>query len=345
VKCGACHLQVADRSGTDTAYAQYKGLKFGACTDCHKDPHQSRLGPNCTQCHGTDGWRTTAQKSIDHDKTDFPLRGKHVSVACDKCHKTGDILARIPHARCTDCHKDPHANRLGPDCTQCHSPAGWRTLVQKTFDHDRTPFPLRGKHVSTPCEKCHTSGDKQARLPHARCADCHADVHRAQFAQRPDSGHCESCHSVDTFKPAVFTVKDHASTRFPLAGAHLAQTCLACHESTLSDALGKYRRYRYDDRSCLACHQDVHAGQFVLTDPPKQCTDCHGVEQWRLPNFDHNARTAYKLEGAHKTVPCLKCHKTEQIKGQSVVSYRETPKTCEYCHGGKRPAGDVGQKG
>jgi NAD-dependent SIR2 family protein deacetylase len=79
----------------------------------------------------------------------------------------------------------------------------------------------------------------------------------------------------------------------------------------------------------------------MLTDPPKTCTQCHGVEQWQMPDFDHDARTSYKLEGAHRRVPCLKCHKTEQIKGQSVIVYRETPKLCEYCHGGLRPSGDV----
>ena len=345
VKCASCHAQKADRSGSDTSYVQYKDLKFQACTDCHKDPHQNRLGPNCTQCHGTDGWRTTAQKSVDHDKTDFPLRGKHVTVACDKCHKSKDILAKIPHAACTECHKDPHANRLGPNCTQCHTTDGWRILVEKSFDHSKTDFPLRGRHVSTPCEKCHTSGTRSARIPHALCANCHADVHRGQFAARPDSGRCEGCHTEQSFTPARFTVKDHAATKFPLEGAHLAQSCLICHESTLTDAKGKYRRYRFENRTCLACHNDVHAGQFTLTDPPRECTHCHGVEQWRLPEFDHNSHTTYKLEGAHKTVPCLKCHKSEQIKGQTVVVYRETPRKCEHCHGGVRPAGEVGQEG
>jgi len=63
----------------------------------------------------------------------------------------------------------------------------------------------------------------------AACTDCHADAHAGQFARSPGGADCARCHTVAGFSPATFTVADHARTAYPLAGAHLATPCVACH--------------------------------------------------------------------------------------------------------------------
>jgi hypothetical protein len=213
------------------------------------------------------------------------------------------------------------------------------------IDHDKTDFPLRGLHAKVTCNKCHTAGDPLKAVAHQKCTDCHKDTHRGQFVSRPDGGACETFHNVHGFRPALFTLVDHGQTDFRLEGGHLAQPCMACHKSTLSDDRGKYMNYEFEDRSCTGCHKDIHSGQFLATEPVYNCTTCHSVEQWSIGSFDHNSRTTYKLEGAHQKVACDKCHKSERQNEIKVIKYRATPRRCEACHGGIRPPGDVGQDG
>jgi hypothetical protein len=83
--------------------------------------------------------------------------------------------------------------------------------------------------------------------------DCHADNHRGQFKAGYSKGECQSCHDNNGFAPAHYTVADHARSRFPLLGAHLAVPCTQCHV-VLRDSKGEYREYRMDDISCARCH-------------------------------------------------------------------------------------------
>ncbi len=61
-------------------------------------------------------------------------------------------------------------------CAACHSPAGWRLSAgagASGFDHDRTGFPLRGRHAASACSQCHTG----AGAPATTCERCHRDPH------------------------------------------------------------------------------------------------------------------------------------------------------------------------
>ena len=47
---------------------------------------------------------------FDHSKTQFVLDGKHMNVACNKCHKEVNdqgvtfVLYKIKEFKCEDCH-------------------------------------------------------------------------------------------------------------------------------------------------------------------------------------------------------------------------------------------------
>ncbi len=60
---------------------------------------------------------------FDHNKTHFPLTGKHTKVACENCHTK--TLENTPK-ECIACHKkdDVHRGRR-PDCADCHTPNNW----------------------------------------------------------------------------------------------------------------------------------------------------------------------------------------------------------------------------
>lgn len=410
VTCAKCHPNRNDTlaSDPDRQFMVLKGIAHARCSDCHQDPHQGRFGATCQSCHSTAGWKEGARSNFDHDRTGFPLTGQHRQVACASCHKTRDpsgavTFHRMAHGKCTDCHRDPHQGRQGPTCQQCHSTAGWRVVgARSNFNHDKTRFPLRGEHREVACQQCHTPGRGLRIAKFDRCADCHQDVHQGQFAKRPAGTACESCHTVEGFSPSTFTVADHQKSRYPLQGAHLAVACVACHTrprgsrliqfrfpSTACQvchgdphkgdvarfvaqggcetchAVESWRRVIFDhdrtgfslegghqgvpcrschkapdrmkglSRACASCHGDPHEGQFARASTPMQCQQCHSVVGWSRITFDHDRRSRFKLEGAHRNVPCGACHKTERKDGKPFVRFKPLPVTCEGCHAGQ----------
>ena len=61
-----------------------------------------------------------------HDKTKYPLDGKHQGTACAACHvpsKPEDARYRkVVFRTCTACHADKHKGEFGKDdCATCHS--------------------------------------------------------------------------------------------------------------------------------------------------------------------------------------------------------------------------------
>jgi hypothetical protein len=313
VACARCHPS-APGGGQ-----KFHAVAHETCATCHRDPHGGRLGPQCASCHTTEGWSRIEQGRFDHGRTRFPLTGRHQRVACARCHAAqaggGLRFQGTPFQTCTACHKDPHAGRLGAQCATCHSPEGWERVEKGRFDHDRTGYPLRGRHASVACSSCHSPGRPRA-MPHARCTDCHADRHAGQLARRPDGGRCESCHDVDGFEPARFTIDDHGRTSYPLTGAHLAVACDACHQQVPLErlrALGfgrgegppqRTEQFRFASTRCSECHQDPHRG---ATTRLGTCDTCHRTEAWAAVAFDH-ARTRFPLEEGHARVACRSCH-------------------------------------
>lgn len=131
----------------------------------------------------------------------------------------------------------------------------------------------------------------------------------------------------------------HKETRFPLTGAHIAVPCAQCH---LEQPRGSRApvQYRFEDRSCTACHNDPHSGQFREQMAAKRadgraagCEACHTTVQWKeLRGFDH-ARTKFPLLGAHRGVACIDCHRPPALeKTMEHVNYRAAPLQCSGCH-------------
>lgn len=333
VECVKCHV-------VEQEVVRYAGIAGDNCTACHTDPHAGRMGADCASCHGDDAWKPVTR--FDHARTAFPLTGLHAQVACDKCHldtaeaPVGALrFASVTIGNCVPCHSDPHEDRLGADCASCHTTGGWKIVEvvgDGGFDHGRTRFALIGLHKVVACEKCHTAESKTVELVFDRCERCHADAHEGQFAGRVARSACQDCHDENGFKPARFTVADHANTRFALAGAHLAQPCVACHRVETFPSGNECRRFVIDDTRCEACHTDVHAGQFAATAPVRPCGECHTLSAWRDFGFDHDKNTSYRLEAKHRSARCDGCHPGVSQGESSYVRYRGTPTACEACH-------------
>jgi hypothetical protein len=340
VQCQSCHT-----AGSD-GQPQYAGIRFSACSDCHRDPHKGAFKQGCESCHSTSTWKkSTFTSTFDHTKTQFPLLGKHLDVSCIACHAAGDFKTPIPHSACADCHKpDPHSGQFlaRPDkgrCESCHTVQGWAPSTFAVADHARTGFPLTFPHATVKCASCHTPAGKNTRfkIKFAACVDCHADEHQGQFAGTPWRNRCEQCHSGATFKTTSYTLPKHQQSSFPLSGSHAAVACNDCHKPLLGT---KVIPYHFAQLNCTTCHDDVHKGQFAsrmavkdASGKPLGCEACHNTKTWKdLSKFDH-AQTSFPLLGSHRAVACTDCHKPPNMELTLMhVQFTNAPKTCVECH-------------
>jgi hypothetical protein len=343
VACNKCHnasqipaeqrasIKIKDPSRT------YLGLST-QCVTCHEDEHKGRLGQNCLSCHNFADWKAINIGQFNHSSTRYPLTGLHAQVQCGKCHITaadGKPQYRgIAFNQCFDCHTDPHHGSFPQGCQSCHSTMGWKKIslqaVNESFDHSKTKFPLQGRHTAVGCAQCHANGDFKRPIAFARCMDCHKpDPHNGQFAKRTDAGECASCHTVQGWKPSTFTVKEHASTGYPLQGAHGRLQCAQCHVPKGKDTLFHVKFDR-----CTDCHSDRHAGQFAAAPYFNACDRCHTVEFYKPSTFTlakHKA-TRFMLTGGHVAVPCADCHKESAEFPKPAVAFRWTNLNCTSCH-------------
>lgn len=348
LKCEDCHkaanireIELFKKNEKDPQRT-FLGLQQ-ACLSCHHDEHRGQLEKDCLTCHNMDSWKPAPK--FNHNKTGYPLTGRHKNVKCAQCHKTVTDnkfsdddsfirFAQVKHNLCTDCHQDVHNNKFGPTCTQCHNTSGWQNYNEKSFNHNKTRYPLKGKHAALQCESCHKPGQPLRIARFQNCMDCHSDFHQGQFARRSQKGACEECHTVNGFSPSLFSITDHQKTDFQLQGSHLAVPCFACHKTITSRASRvKTIQFQFTAHQCINCHQDVHKGQttrFVSKQKSSedQCAYCHNVESWRNVSFDHS-KTGFILEGRHLTTACSSCHWQEN---SADWTFKSVAKECSSCH-------------
>ena len=293
VACASCHV----------AGKPYRKAAT-ECVDCHKkeEPHEGKLGRDCSSCHDATAWRQT---HFDHDKTSYPLHDKHTDVPCMGCH-FGNRYKGTPK-ECASCHEpdDVHRGERGVKCGSCHSTTGWKTAK---FDHKKeTGFALEGAHASIDCQDCHRSGNLQQKIP-KDCFGCHQgqDAHAGRFGTQ-----CDQCHGNDKWKPPSF---DHSRDgHWDLTGRHQKVACYSCHTAVIAK-----QKLPTD---CASCHRasDVHAGKLGT-----QCEQCHTTEGWKSSiTFDHDL-TSFPLVGLHVAVTCEQCHRTRK--------YRDAGHGCNDCH-------------
>jgi hypothetical protein len=340
VPCDKCHTPAhmipADRSlikMKDPAKS-FMGLSPN-CLTCHNDPHKGQLGNECAKCHNVENWK--AAKEFDHTKTRYPLTGLHIKVACEKCHKPdtpgGPARYRdMKFATCASCHIDPHKGEFKKSCESCHTTSGWKTILPGfDFDHSKTKYPLLGKHAQVACVACHANGDFKKPLAFTNCNDCHKpDPHQGQFEGRAKKGECAECHTVDGWKPSLFGVKEHATSKYPLAGKHIKVECAKCHIPA-----GKETIYKVKFEFCGDCHKDAHDNQFAAAPYNNRCEPCHTVQDFHHTTFTiaKHRNTRFALTGAHAAVSCGDCHKLGAARRtDKVLPFHFEDHSCTACH-------------
>lgn len=322
VPCGNCH-------GTP---ARYRGLDYGGCASCHHDPHGGRFGSACTNCHVEASFKTIQMKAGAHPGVS--LGGGHSRVSCQRCHDRGINARPTRGTGCVSCHKPVHEAPFGKRCESCHAIIRWVGLPTRTGQraHDKTPFPLHGKHVTTACDKCHSPSQppqkRYRELVFDQCKSCHADKHSGEFSKR-GGGECAACHTDEGFSPTLFGADSHASTRFALVGHHVAVPCSACHKNHTAKAPRLV--WNQAERECAKCHDNPHGDQFATEMKKRGCAGCHSALGWDQPNIDHGV---WPLTGRHASTACGRCHtptEADRKLGRG-ASYKNAPTACEGCH-------------
>jgi len=314
VSCGTCH-----------ADGVYTG-KSATCVACHQSDFDGATNPNhkagglptdCASCHTTATWDGA---KFDHSLSQFPLTGAHLAATCQSCHADGVFNGKP--TTCVSCHQpdydkttDPNHRAAGfvVECQTCHTTSVWDGAK---FDHSLSQFPLTGAHLAATCRSCHADGVFDGKP--TTCVSCH----QPDYDQTANPNHgaagfpatCATCHSTVAWAGATF---NHGATAFPLTGAHLAETCQACHADGV---------YRGKPTACVACHQV----DYTTADPshqaakfPTTCGTCHTTATWQGGTFDH-AATSFPLTGAHVAAICKDCHADNVFDGKAT--------TCVSCH-------------
>jgi hypothetical protein len=348
--CKACHLT-----------SNFKApVAHNQCMDCHrKDPHRGQFarradGGDCAACHTVQGFLPATFNAAAHSKTKFPLLDKHAAAPCAKCHipHGAETLYRLKGDDCAVCHADVHKGQFLSSpyenkCESCHTAKGFSPSLFTLARHSRTGFSLAGAHAAVLCADCHKARTDMYPPPPVRyrfeqhlCTDCHSDPHRSQFAARmgelrPDgtAKGCEACHTVKQW--SQISSFDHATTGYPLEGAHRAVACESCHKDRNQRIGLKHVTFASAPRACAGCHEDAHGGQFSAGGST-DCAHCHRTNKWRPATFDHQTGTTYSLDGAHQNVPCALCHQSaKEVSGNRVIMYKPTARGCVSCHGAK----------
>jgi hypothetical protein len=360
-KCLNCHdhNNLRDRMKAGKGFHASSLVGDKPCEKCHLE-HKDRGYKELL------GWKAIAggMDNFNHDLAGWKLNGKHATTKCADCHKKKDkqgLLVFMGTGRpdgtdrvlCgfTGCHANDQPHKFEQSerdkllCERCHGESVWKPAKQPQdmkFNHnDRKDalMPLIGSHADVSCAKCHPKS--VFNLPAAKpdsCGNqgCHVSPHEGHlYNTRP----CEWCHS-PSFKTLKQQNFDHTEkTRFDLGPAHRKIKCYDCHTKSLGESK--------PNGACEQCHakDSHHADRFKEFGSPPKCATCHpsGGPKFTPSNFNHGARTRFKLEYKHAEVACRQCHRGKDPSDfenfQDLID-KNGKVNCMGCHAHKKVHSD-----
>ena len=278
-----------------------------------------------------------------HDRTNFPLTGKHRTLSCRECHL--NLVFEGTPTDCEVCHwqrrqDDRYGLRLGMRCSDCHTPQSWKKVDPAKWSHEtETGFRLEGSHRTLDCETCHGSSGFAPR-PTA-CFSCHeADYLGTREPNHTEANFptdCAACHSQRAWEDASF-----AHTAFSLQGQHASAACTDCHQNGV---------YSGTPSDCASCHIDDYNS---TTNPnhkaagfPLDCSQCHGTTASGFDgaNFSHdfpiqsgrhsgNSCSACHPSSNFQTFSCFECHEQSATTNRhnDVTGFQYSSPACYACH-------------
>ena len=348
-QCADCHVNNNYNITTTTCVSCHLKDFQGTTNPNHV---QAGFAQTCEVCHNTTAWQPA---QFDHSKSAFPLTGLHTVPPrqCTDCHINNNY--NITNTACVSCHLTDYQGTTNPNhvasnfpqtCQQCHGTSSW---LGASFDHSITGFPLTGLHIVPPrqCTDCHVNNNYN--ITTTACVSCHlTDYNGATNPNHVTSNFpqtCEQCQRTSSWLGATF---DHSITGFPLTGLHTVppRLCTDCHVNN---------NYKITTTACVSCHLTDYNGatnpNHVTAGFPQTCEQCHSTSSWLGATFDHSL-TGFPLTGSHLVPPrqctdchvnnnykltntsCISCHQTDYNNAKSPIDHIAVgfPTTCELCH-------------
>lgn len=307
--CEQCHTESAWTPATFEHDLQYFPIYSGNhagewqnCAECHTNPDNFSAF-SCIDCHehnqietdrqhaGVNGYSYNSAScfvchptgegdaAFDHNQTEFPLTGAHLTASCIECHSEGYVGTSTA---CVDCHTNQYNQTLNPNhislnippsCSDCHSTTpGWNPA---SFPIHNNYYVLQGAHqaIANECVACHNGNYNST--PNT-CFGCHEQDYNQTVnpphltAQFPTD--CLSCHTQSVWTPSTF---NHDAQYFPIySGEHQGEwnlcsdchtnpsnyavfSCIDCHEHNQVDMAREHNGvsgYVWNSNACLECH-------------------------------------------------------------------------------------------
>ena len=376
VECAKCHEDLGNLDADDGHFARaFPGRESQSCGSCHEDPHKGYYGKSCTECHGLEtpfaevenfehhpdyplvGGHAAIECIECHEPgTRFGIRGL---LGRGVPQTTPELL----RDSCRDCHDDPHSTTfttgvaadLGivadQTCANCHD-AEHETFRGNSASltaalHACAGFSIEAPHDELSCADCHVDFDSPAvdegyfarAFPGRErrlCQACHEDPHSGQFEEGLFASGCIECHAESHFVPTQFGIDLHERSSFALDGAHMAVSCVDCHDA------GPETIFADAPSECAECHDSPHEGRFEREALPSAvegregCARCHATvsfNEFTTENFDHQLWTEFELVGNHFEADCAICH---QPVNDALLGYRSfgpaPGNQCIDCH-------------
>jgi hypothetical protein len=217
-----------------------------------------------------------------------------------------------------------HALALGLALTVLAA-GSWRTMM--------APGPVASVHDewAADCDSCHLVFDG---IPDTKCLSCHTGLQarieagtgwHAEVVATP----CIDCHTDhhgldgSLTEADALSAFDHASTGFPLEGAHGRPSCDDCHTGSIDQL----------QQACGGCHDDPHSSALG-----PDCAACH-VPTGFTSQLKALSAHALDMQGAHGEQACDDCHTHGALLSGEVVcadchdqAHGGTTSSCDHCH-------------
>jgi hypothetical protein len=326
-------------------------LVFSVSLFSQSSPHGVGFEVNCMDCHSTSGWTVDIKNlSFNHNTTKFALLGQHQSVNCKLCHKSLEFSKA--ESECVSCHTDMHNQTVGDDCARCHTPNTW-VVNNITEIHQRSRFPLVGRHMAADCFDCHTNASPSLLNfgpLGVNCIDCHQKDYDATTNPNHSAGgystNCIECHNMTANSWSGAGINHNF---FPLTGGHDINSCQECHKTP---------DYSSTSPDCITCHQ---ANYNATTNPnhdasgfSTSCKDCHTTDPgWKPAKYgDHDTKfpiysgkhngewskctDCHTNPASYQIFTCIDCHEHNSTdmndEHKEVQGYAYNSPACFACH-------------
>ncbi len=121
--CIVCHEFIGeDRKSQQRFHGQSEKARTTSCGACHTEHGGAHIALTSDRSFLLAGVKERTKYDHGHIKG-YQLKGKHATLACDKCHKKeqqarlakGESRYQGLEQKCASCHEDVHKGRFGVD--------------------------------------------------------------------------------------------------------------------------------------------------------------------------------------------------------------------------------------